>query len=156
MNCLHPLQKLPFLNIFILTYIQTQEERKPKKMWSQTGVFLLLAAIILPLTVSGDCGPEFKKKCTCGFGEYIDKTQYIVNCTNAGFTESSMLEHLPLQTEVLIFTGNYISELPWNVFGALNDLINLTIVDMSNNHIREFRGRMSSSAECETTYIESQ
>lgn len=50
-------------------------------------------------------------------------------------------EHLPPQTEVLIWTGNYVPELPWNVFGAINDLVNLTIVDMSNNHIREIRGK---------------
>lgn len=52
-----------------------------------------------------------------------------------------MLEHLPAQTEVLIWTGNYVPELPWNVFGAMYDLANLTVVDMSNNHIREIRGK---------------
>lgn len=97
--------------------------------------------LALPIVNGGDCGPKFKNKCLCGRAEYIDRIQYIVNCTNSGFRETSMLEHLPPQTEVLIWTGNFVQELPWNVFGAINDLANLTIVDMSNNHIREIRGK---------------
>jgi Leucine rich repeat len=106
--------------------------------WRYLSVALLLA---VPIVNGGDCGPKFKNKCSCGKGEYIDRIQYIVNCTNSGFRETSMLEHLPPQTEVLIWTGNYVPELPWNVFGAINDLPNLTIVDMSSNHIREIRGK---------------
>lgn len=108
------------------------------------GLRYLSAVILLaigPIVNGGDCGPKFKNKCLCGKGEYIDRIQYIVNCTNSGFRDTSMLEHLPPQTEVLIWTGNYVPELPWNVFGAINDLANLTIVDMSNNHIREIRGK---------------
>lgn len=108
------------------------------------GLRYLSAVILLavPIVNGGDCGPKFKNKCLCGKGEYIDRIQYIVNCTNSGFRDTSMLqEHLPPQTEVLIWTGNYVPELPWNVFGAINDLVNLTIVDMSNNHIREIRGK---------------
>lgn len=106
--------------------------------WKYLSVALLLA---VPIVNGGDCGPKFKNKCHCGMAEYIDRTQYIVNCTNTGFTDTTMLEHLPPQTEVLLWTGNYVPELPWNVFGAINDLVNLTIVDMSNNHIREIRGK---------------
>lgn len=106
--------------------------------WRYLSVVLLLA---VPIVNGGDCGPKFKNKCSCGKGEYIDRIQYIVNCTNSGFRDTAMLEHLPPQTEVLIWTGNYVPELPWNVFGAINDLANLTIVDMSNNHIREIRGK---------------
>lgn len=97
--------------------------------------------LALPIVNGGDCGPKFKNKCLCGRAEYFDRIQYIVNCTNSGFRDTSMLEHLPPQTEVLIWTGNFVPELPWNVFGAINDLENLTIVDMSNNHIREIRGK---------------
>lgn len=101
----------------------------------------MVILLAVPIVNGGDCGPKFKNKCSCGMGEYIDRIQYIVNCTNSGFRDTSMLEHLPPQTEVLIWTGNYVPELPWNVFGAINDLANLTIVDMSNNHIREIRGK---------------
>lgn len=106
--------------------------------WRYLSVVILLA---VPIVNGGDCGPKFKNKCLCGKAEYIDRVQYIVNCTNSGFRDTSMLEHLPPQTEVLIWTGNFVPELPWNVFGAINDLANLTIVDMSNNHIREIRGK---------------
>jgi Leucine rich repeat len=106
--------------------------------WRYLSVVLLLAT---PIVNGGDCGPKFKDKCECGRGEYIDRVQYIVNCTNTGFRDTSMLKSLPAQTEVLIWTGNYVPELPWNVFGSLNDLVNLSIVDMSNNHIREIRGK---------------
>lgn len=72
---------------------------------------------------------------------YDDQERYMVNCTNAGFTDAEMLKELPLQAEVLIFTGNYIPELPWNVFGSIDNLTNLEIVDMSSNHIHEIRGK---------------
>lgn len=114
-------------------------------MWS-VNVRNLMLVVALVLCVAqivngGDCGIAFKDKCSCGRGNYNDHIQYIVNCTNAGFRDTSMLESLPPQTEVLIWTGNYVPELPWNVFGAINLLTNLTIVDMSNNHIREIRGK---------------
>lgn len=106
--------------------------------------YLVILALVVAAvaTVNGeDCGPAFRGKCDCGMREYNSKTSYVVNCTDVGFRDTDVLEHLPLQAEVLIFTGNYIDELPWNVFGAINDLANLTIVDMSNNHIREIRGK---------------
>lgn len=101
----------------------------------------MAAAVLCPIVNGGNCGQLFKGKCSCGTAMYIDRVQYIVNCTNTGFRESNMLENMPPETEVLIFTGNYLPELPWNVFGAINSLENLTIVDMSNNHIREIRGK---------------
>jgi len=42
---------------------------------------------------------------------------------------------------VLIFSGNNIPELPWNVFGTLNSYSHLRVVDMSNNKMREIRGK---------------
>lgn len=115
---------------------------KNTKMWA----LRYLSAVILiltpfPIVNGGDCGAKFQNKCSCGLGEYIDRMQYIVNCTNMGFRDTAMLQALPKQTEVLIWTGNYVPELPWNVFGAINNLDNLTIIDMSNNHIREIRGK---------------
>jgi hypothetical protein len=106
--------------------------------WRYLSVALLLAA---PIVNGGDCGAKFKNKCWCGKGDTVEGVRYIVNCTNSGFRDTSMLESLPPQTEMLIWTGNYVPELPWNVFGAINDLVNLTVVDMSNNHIREIRGK---------------
>lgn len=103
--------------------------------------YLSVLLLALPIVNGGDCGAKFRNKCSCGFGKYIDSIQYIVNCTNTGFRDTSMLEQLPPQTEVLIWTGNVVPELPWNVLGSFNDLVNLTIVDMSNNHIREIRGK---------------
>jgi Leucine-rich repeat (LRR) protein len=43
--------------------------------------------------------------------------------------------------QVLIFTGNHIPELPWNIFGTENDMENLRVVDMSNNGIRSILGK---------------
>jgi hypothetical protein len=106
-------------------------------------VVLLLTLPIFPIVNGGDCGPKFRNKCSCGmaYNEYNKIRQYVVNCTKEGFRDTSVLEHLPAQTEVLIWTGNYVPDLPWNVFGAINGLENLTTVDMSNNHIREIRGK---------------
>lgn len=87
------------------------------------------------------CGIKFDGKCSCGYQEYDDGSYYVVNCTDQNFKNTKVLEYLPSQTEVVIFTGNYIPELPWNVFGSMNDLTNLSIIDMSNNHIREIRGK---------------
>lgn len=108
---------------------------------------ILVSSITLATVVSGvrnnigGCGPEFLGKCTCGKQNYIDKQKFVVNCTDAGFKDTSMLEHMPNNTEVLIFRGNFIPELPWNVFGSINEYTQLEVVDMSNNHIREIRGK---------------
>ncbi|XP_073836361.1 toll-like receptor 5 [Musca autumnalis] len=111
---------------------------------------LLMAAISMLLnsnnvwaftSVSPSCGPNFPSTCLCGREMYEGSMQYIVNCTNAGLRNTSVLEFMPQQVEILIFTGNFIPELPWNVFGSINNYKNLRIVDMSNNHIREIRGK---------------
>lgn len=88
-----------------------------------------------------DCGPFFKNRCYCMKTCYENHYQYVVNCTNSGFNTTAPLSHLPNKTQVLIFTGNYIEELPWNVFGTLDSLPNLRVIDMSNNKIREIRGK---------------
>lgn len=49
---------------------------------------------------SDSCGPQFKGKCYCGTVNYQDKEQYVVNCTNTQFTDSTMLESLPEEVEV--------------------------------------------------------
>lgn len=88
----------------------------------------------------GYCGAEFQDKCWCGFTEYDRSQKYVVNCTNSGFPDTSVLEHMPSSVEVLIFTGNVLVNLPWNIFGKISDYPKLRVIDMSNNHIREIRG----------------
>jgi len=58
--------------------------------------------LLLEMTlVSGDCGPKFGGKCWCGVGQYQENNeQYIVNCTNTGFNNTSVLQHIPAQTQV--------------------------------------------------------
>ncbi|XP_063696428.1 SLIT and NTRK-like protein 4 [Culicoides brevitarsis] len=102
---------------------------------------LTLSLFSIVILADTSCGPKFKGKCTCGYTTYDDRRQYVVNCTDQGFTNTTVLEYLPLETQVLIFTGNNIQELPWNVFGAIDNLTELSIVDMSNNHIHEIRGK---------------
>lgn len=105
-------------------------------------IFGVLFLAIPSGILAGNCGPNFKGKCSCGMAMYDNRMQYVVNCTDEGFrSDTSVLEHLPKETEVLIFTGNYIPVLPWNIFGTINDLSALRVVDMSNNHIHEVRGK---------------
>lgn len=96
-------------------------------------IFLIGASLLLlitPVLMAGggsSCGPKFQGKCICGQAMYDNRMQYVVNCTDQGFRDTTVLEHLPKQTEVLIFTGNYIEELPWNVFGTITELNALKI-----------------------------
>lgn len=111
-------------------------------MYRITTSTLVLAIIFISTTVfAGTCGPNFPTECICGKESYELLIRYVVNCTNAGLTNTSILEFMPPQVEILIFTGNNIETLPWNVFGTINDYLSLEIVDMSNNHIREIRGK---------------
>lgn len=89
---------------------------------------------------NGTCGPNFRGKCSCGMTDYDHIHQYVVNCTNEGFSNTSVLEHMPADVEVLLFTGNVLITLPWNIFGKINEYPKLRVIDMSNNHIREIRG----------------
>ncbi|XP_063225626.1 trophoblast glycoprotein [Bacillus rossius redtenbacheri] len=109
------------------------------------GVLLALAAgaaVVWGKTSPEECGPAFRGKCLCGVDDYQDRLrQYIVNCSGTGFKDTSVLQHLPAQVQVLVFTGNSIPELPWNVFGTLNNLSELRVVDMSNNGIKDIKGK---------------
>lgn len=101
---------------------------------------IMLFKIIPIMSDNGHCGEEFKGKCSCGMTEYDRIHQYVVNCTNEGFSNTSVLEHMPKGVEVLIFTGNVLIFLPWNIFGKITEYPSLRVIDMSNNHIREIRG----------------
>lgn len=107
--------------------------------------FLIFLNLLLVITICksnpGKCPNSLLNPCSCGYSVYERDVYYVVNCTNTGFETTEMLEKLPRETQVLIFTGNKIPELPWNVFGELDSLPNLTIIDMSNNHIKEIKGK---------------
>ena len=91
------------------------------------------------------CVQAFKGKCHCGkqnytywnFGEEV----FVVNCTNTMFRTTEMLEDLPSETEVLIFNGNVIPELDWNLFGIWHEHTQLKVVDLTNNRIRSIAGK---------------
>ncbi|CAH0385715.1 unnamed protein product [Bemisia tabaci] len=104
----------------------------------------LILTLVLPTLITSllqNC-QNFTPKCICGQEDYYGKhDQYIVNCTNTGFTDAKILENLPSETQVLIFSGNKISTLPWNVFGTMNNHSELRVIDMSNNGIKEIRGK---------------
>ncbi|KAK3925680.1 Trophoblast glycoprotein [Frankliniella fusca] len=103
---------------------------------------LQLAPSSLELS-SSLCGHAFRNRCTCGKTRISDTEpeSFVVNCTNAGFTNTSALSHLPIETQFLIFVGNNISVLPGNIFGDQDHTPNLKVVDMSNNAIKEIRGK---------------
>lgn len=44
------------------------------------------------------CGPAFRGRCLCGS---TAKKIFLVNCTNTGFTNTTLLQSLPLETEVI-------------------------------------------------------
>lgn len=88
-----------------------------------------------------ECGPAFNNLCYCSRICYEGKHQYVVNCTDTKFTSTLPLESLPNKTQVLIFTGNILQKLPWNIFGTLDRIPSLRVIDMSNNKIREISGK---------------
>lgn len=101
--------------------------------------FPIILLFCLPAIAFGSC-PDALAKCHCGETEYLFKKQYIVNCTNTGFNNTTPLQKLPENIEVLIFTGNNIPELPINLFGNSSNN-NLKIIDMSNNKIKIIHGK---------------
>ncbi|XP_074096003.1 trophoblast glycoprotein isoform X1 [Cotesia typhae] len=88
-----------------------------------------------------ECGPAFQNLCYCSRICYEGKHQYVVNCTDTKFKSTLPLENLPNKTQVLIFTGNILQKLPWNIFGTLDRIPSLRVIDMSNNKIREISGK---------------
>jgi len=99
----------------------------------------------IPTAADNGCPTQFQQRCTCGLGQYPlsahTEHKYIVNCTDAGFTDALMLQHLPEETEILLFTGNRLGELPTNIFGTTGNYDFLSVVDLSNNYITFIPGR---------------
>lgn len=105
------------------------------------------------------CGSQLLNDCFCGYQFYEAKTMFIVNCTGLSFRDATMLSKLPKEIEVLIFTGNHIDTLESNVFGEDTDLpklrlanlnsvfiskigiLNFRYIDMSNNGIKDIKGK---------------
>lgn len=102
---------------------------------------LLLLVINTTSAAINKCHSKLLETCFCGPVYYERHERFVVNCTDTGFTDTNMLSNLPEETEVLIFTGNHITELPWNVFGSYVNLSNLKVIDMSNNGIRDIKGK---------------
>lgn len=106
--------------------------------------FTAFAIVVLGLLVNtavasvNRCNPTHFEGCFCG-PTYIDSEEkFVVNCTNTGFISADMLQYIPDETQVLIFVGNHAPTLPINIFGNKS---NLQIIDMSNNNIRDIKGR---------------
>lgn len=105
------------------------------------GVVAFSASVDAKLAAQSSCGVKFDGKCSCGVVQYDWRMQYVVNCTNTGYTSTDVLAYMPAEVEVLIFTGNRLNTLPWNIFGRDNDYPKLRIIDLSNNHIHEIHGK---------------
>lgn len=106
--------------------------------------FYLLFLLLIngtALAAINKCHSKLLESCFCGPVYYERHERFVVNCTNTGFSNTDMLSSLPEETEVLIFTGNDISVLPWNIFGSYVNLSNLKVIDMSNNAIRDIKGK---------------
>merc|ERR1719309_1767775 len=112
-------------------------------------LFLLLTQI---LCYDGDerdsdtgCPKRLGRNCRCGYENYRawapDRKVYITNCTNTGFTDPTIIEATPTETEVLIFTGNKFNRLPWNLLGIWDDHEKLEVIDLTNNQIQEIQGK---------------
>lgn len=116
-----------------------------------TAALLLLCCLLPSSSASLDstgCPEAFLSRCTCGMGRYPKSPnlpsapmRFIVNCTNTGFKDATMLQELPEMSEILIFTGNKLGELPLNVFGNTKDYDELEVIDLSNNGITFIPGR---------------
>ena len=52
-----------------------------------------------------------------------------------------MLEQLPDGIEVLLFNGNHVPVLDWNLLGLWDEHKDLAVIDMTNNRIREISGK---------------
>ncbi|XP_054271638.1 toll-like receptor 3 [Macrosteles quadrilineatus] len=109
--------------------------------WPIFSIFLYVSVILPVKSLVVPCNDSFTSKCLCGDIDYMGKRQFVVNCTNTNFQNASVLQNLPSKTQVLIFTGNNINELPMNVFGSMNSFLDLKVVDMSNNNIQDIRGK---------------
>ncbi|CAI6367843.1 unnamed protein product [Macrosiphum euphorbiae] len=114
-------------------------------------VVLLLVVLLPPqpaAAASGQppvrCAKYQLSACYCGRTTYDRQELYAVNCTGTGLNMHQSMEvflNLPSETEVLIFTGNKMPELPTNLFGVNSTLDKLRFLDMSDNGIKVIKGK---------------
>lgn len=107
----------------------------------QSSTLIVIFMVSFASANVNQCRSKLLKGCICGKIYYESETMFTVNCTNQAFRNTDMLQELPEETQMLIFTGNHIPVLEMNVFGEDLDLSELKIVDMSNNGIREIKGK---------------
>ncbi|UYV79368.1 hypothetical protein LAZ67_17002341 [Cordylochernes scorpioides] len=96
----------------------------------------LLGCLLLPAVAWALCPAELLI-CRCGSLGGI----YVTNCTDTGITDASVLHNLPPETEILIFRGNELRDLPYNLLGRDASYPNLRSIDLSDNRIQTIRGR---------------
>ncbi|XP_022167912.1 phospholipase A2 inhibitor [Myzus persicae] len=113
---------------------------------------VLLLVVLLPPPPAAAASGQPPVKCTkselsacyCGPTTYDRQELYAVNCTGTKLSLQESLDvfsNLPSETEVLIFTGNVLSDLPTNIFGINSTMDNLRFLDMSSNGIQEIKGK---------------
>ena len=76
----------------------------------QTLIPLFVITLLVEFSSAVSCPVDFQDRCVCGKTSYVGRQRFVVNCTNSQFEDAAMLEKLPPQTEVVIFTGNTESE----------------------------------------------
>lgn len=107
-----------------------------------SAVFYLVAVALSTLleTAVSVCPLTLHGKCLC------DSINLVTNCSNANLTDLSILHDVPIQTKVLIFTGNNLNSLPIDAFGVDRKQPKpLLEMDLSSNNIssiheKAFRG----------------
>jgi len=108
---------------------------------SQLTCSILWLLVLVSFCMADSCPRDFLGRCKCGKSIYNGVSRYLVNCTNSGFNNAAMLEDMPVETQVLIFTGNKITSMPWNILGKMNDYPDLEVIDMTNNKMTEIKGK---------------
>ncbi|KAJ8961505.1 hypothetical protein NQ318_014754, partial [Aromia moschata] len=124
----HPVERLK---------VAASKQKGSMKLYT---VLFLLPLCLTEATIN-KCRHKELDSCFCDNQFYDNKLMFVVNCTGLGFNNTDMLQKLPEETQMLIFTGNNISTLSDNVFGEIDYLNTLKIVDMSNNQIRDIKGK---------------
>lgn len=91
------------------------------------------------------CPPQMTRYCTCkrdrflGYNLKGEAEYFIVNCTNSGLNDTRILKYTPEETEILIFTGNYLETLPKYLFDEKSNHDKLMMIDLSNNQIENIK-----------------
>ncbi|XP_050535677.1 phospholipase A2 inhibitor isoform X2 [Daktulosphaira vitifoliae] len=107
-------------------------------------IFLLLLNFSAVMSELIRCNKPVLNHCYCGKTTYDRQELYAVNCTNTLLSTKESLDvfkNLPSEIEVLIFTGNFLEDLPSNIFGMNNSIPKLKFLDMSNNSIQSIKGK---------------